>query len=172
MKKLHYFIGTKRSPYHLSVGAVVANQRREIYCHHFPKGNTNPNFVLLMRATLKPHESLEEALARGLKEEFGMKARVAAYLGSLESSFRNWEGVMLQKTTLYFLCAPIAQNQKWITSTETRTGHFGKGSNLEWKPARWLVAQMGKQGRRMKRTDFDESEIVRRFIRIKQRHHG
>lgn len=169
MKKLHYFIGTKRSPYHLSVGAIVVNRKGEIRCHHFPKGNANPEFVLLMRETLKPHESLEKALARGLKEEFGMKARVVAYLGSFESSFRNWEGAMLQKTTLYFLCVPIAQNLKWITSVEKRTGHFEKGSTLEWKLARWLIAQMKKQGKHMKRTDFDESEIVKRFISIKRR---
>jgi ADP-ribose pyrophosphatase YjhB (NUDIX family) len=168
MKKLHYFIGTKRSPYHLSVGAVVVNRKGEIYCHHFPKGKANPEFVLLMRATLKPHESLERALARGLKEEFGMKARVVAYLGSLESSFRNWEGAILQKTTLYFLCISIAQNLKWITSAETRTGHFGKGSVLEWKAPQRLIAQMKKQGKQMKRTDFDESEIVKRFISIKR----
>ncbi|MEK7657613.1 MAG: NUDIX domain-containing protein [Patescibacteria group bacterium] len=172
MKKLHYFIGTRRSPYHLSVGAIVVNRKGEIYCHHFPKGNTNPEFVLLMRKTLKPYESLEGALARGLKEEFGMKARVIAYLGSLESSFRNWEGAMLQKATLYFLCTPIAQDPKWIISAETRTGHFGKGSTLEWKLARWLITQMKKQGRRMKRTDFDESEIVKRFLNIKRYRHG
>lgn len=164
MKKIYYFIGTKRSPYHLSVGAVVANQKGEIYCHNFPQGDTNPEFALLMRATLKPNESLESALARGLKEEFGMKARIVAYLGSLESSFQNWEGAMLQKTTLYFLCTPITQNPKWITSAETQTGHFGEGSVLGWKPAQWLTTQMEKQGKQMKRTDFDESEIVKRFL--------
>ena len=169
MEKLHYFIGTKYSPYHLSVGAVVSNSMGEIYCHHFPKDNTHPDFFLLMRETVKPYESLEGALARGLKEEFGMKARVVGYLGSFESSFQNWEGVKIQKTTLYFLCVPIAQNSKWITSAETQTGHFGKGSILEWRTGRWLLTQMRKQGRQMKRTDFDESEVIKRFLNIRRR---
>ncbi len=168
MKKLHYFIGTKRSPYHFSVGAVVFNSKGEIYCHHFPKDNTHLDFFLLMRETVKPYESLEEALARGLKEEFGVMARVVGYLGSLESSFQNWEGVRVQKTTLYFFCVSTTQNSKWITSAETRTGHFGKGSILEWRTGRWLMAQMRKQGKQMKRTDFDESEIVKRFLNIRR----
>ncbi len=75
MKNLHYFIGQKKSPFHLSVGAVLLNKRGEVAVHHFPKSPKNPEFFILMRRTLKPKESLETALEKGLREEFGMKGK-------------------------------------------------------------------------------------------------
>lgn len=169
MKKPHYFIGTKKSPYHLSVGAVVMNRKGQIYCHHFPKGKRNPDFFILMRETINPGEALEKALARGLKEEFGMKTRILTYLGSIESKFTNWEKTSVRKTTLYFLCAPVKQMTRWITSPETRKGHFGAGSDLEWRSPKFLITQMKKQDKKMRRNDFDESNIIERAIMLRKK---
>lgn len=166
--KASHFIGTKRTPYHLSVGAVVMSRTGKVYAHHFPRGPKNPEFFLLMRETVEPGESLEHALARGLKEEFGMKAKMVAYLGSIVSSFLNWEKTRVEKTTLYFLCTPTAKGAARIISKESRGGHFGKGSVREWRAPRFLIAQMRKQGKKMKRSDFDESVIIERAMKFKK----
>jgi hypothetical protein len=168
VKKLHYFIGTKHSPYHLSVGAVVMNRAGKVYVHRFPRGPRNPEFFLLMRETVDPGESLAHALARGLKEEFDMRAKLVAYLGSIVSSFTNWEKARVEKTTLYFLCASATKTTARVTSAESRGGHFGKGSIREWRDPRFLISQMKKQGKRMKRSDFDESVIVERTVKFRK----
>ncbi len=164
MKNLHYFIGTKKKPYHLSVGAVLLNKLGEIAVHHFPKGQKNPEFFILARRTLKPNQSLETALARGLKEEFGMKGKPRFYLGSITSQFKNWQGANIQKTTVYFLCDLIPGKTSKATHLETLKGHFGKGSKIEWRKPAFLIRQMKRQAKVMKRGDFDESEIIKKQL--------
>lgn len=114
----------------------------------------------LMRETVRPGESLEGALKRGLQEEFGMTATIQRYLGSLASTFENWEHVEIQKTTLYFLCKQTAIKQEQPVSTEK---HFGGKKYLEWKSIPFLVDAMQKQYKKLSRSDFDESEILKRI---------
>ncbi len=157
MKKLHYFIGQKKSPFHLSVGAVVLDkQKKNVYCHHLYKVNGKTDAYLLMRNTVRPGESLERALKRGSLNEFGMNVKINRYLGSITSSFINWEKAKIEKTTLYFLCEQIEKAKK----VEWRESHYGEPSAREWKPIRSLIPQMKKQGRILKRSDFDESPIL------------
>jgi len=66
VKKLHYFVGQKKSPFHLSVGAIVMNGKTEIYCHHLLNVRGKMDAYLLMRETVEPNETLENALRRGL----------------------------------------------------------------------------------------------------------
>lgn len=154
--KYHYFIGQKKSPFHLSVGAVLIDKKGQVYCHHLRGMRGSMEAFLLMRETVRPRESLEQTLARGLRKEFGVRAKVRGYLGSIASSFENWEGAKIEKTTLYFLCAPIGtpKNVKRMES------HEGATSVCEWQPKKFLIAQMKKQGRLLKRDDFDESKIL------------
>ena len=156
--KYHYFIGQKKFPFHLSVGAVLLNSKKKIYCHHL-SGMKGKDAYLLMRETVKPGESLEKALVRGLKKEFGARAKLKGYLGSMISSFKNWQGAQVQKTTLYFLCKVVGvpKKVKWVED------HGSKGNKPEWKSAKFLIPQMEKQGRALKRTDFDESDILKRI---------
>lgn len=156
--KYHYFIGQKKSPFHLSVGAVLMNSKREVYCHHLRDVRGRADAYLLMRETVRPNDSLEGALKRGLREEFGVKAKTKSYLGAVVSSFTNWQGAKVEKTTLYFLCTPIGAPAK-IKRMES---HYGARSSREWKSVRFLIPQMKKQGRILKRTDFDESEVLKR----------
>lgn len=163
-KKLHYFIGQKANPYHLSVGAVLVNSRKEIACHHFKKIRGKMDVYTLMRNTVKPNESLEDALARGLKKEFGMKADVVKYLGSIVGSFVNWEKAPIQKTTLYFLC----KNQKVIgrahgLPAQAGENLEGKKSIIVWRTKSFLIKQMQKQGKFLNRTDMDEAAVLRRI---------
>ncbi len=161
MKNLHYFIGQKKSPFHLSVGAVILDkQKKNVYCHHLIKANGKTDAYLLMRNTVEPNESLERALKRGAQKEFGMNVKINRYLGSITGSFVNWEKAKMQKTTLYFLCEQIGKikNVKWQES------HYGEKSMREWKSIKFLIPQMKKQAKILKRSDFDESEIIRKVI--------
>lgn len=162
---INYFQGTKDHPYHLSVGAVVMNDKNEVCCHYFDKapgavfkyGNLE-KFYLLMRETIEPNESIEECLARGLQEEFGMKANLKTYIGSLDSHWMTKEGnVKIEKTTLYFLCTPISFN-----ANDRREDDPEKSSVITWIPIFELIAKMKEQGNRLDNSTLDESEILER----------
>lgn len=87
----NYFQGNSKHPQHISVGAVVLNDKNEICCHHFDsrinkfigywKDNGLEDFYILMRETIEPNETLEHALHRGLMEEFGVEAELLDYIG-------------------------------------------------------------------------------------------
>jgi hypothetical protein len=162
MKNTLTFTGSRTNPFHLSVGAVVVQGRR-VYCHRYPMMRGIIDVYLLMRATVKRGESLERALARGLREEFGMTARPVRYLGSLESSFRETHGAKIWKTTLYFLCTPVRVPGRNVRVKQER--HYGCASEKVWRDAGFLVRAMQKQGRVLKRSDFNESAIVARIVR-------
>jgi hypothetical protein len=102
----NYFIGICDEPFHLSVGAILVNDKGEV-AHHFwnkkeYKNAVYENIYLLMRETIEPNESLEQAVTRGLQEEFGVVATLETYLGSLVAAAKTTRE--FQKTTLYFLC--------------------------------------------------------------------
>ncbi len=107
---MNYFQFTSPNvPYHLSVGAVVFNPQGEIACFYSPvvQFGDSPEFediYTLMRETIEPGETVEQALARGLEEELGVSAELKAYLGDLTSqAFAFMQKVDFEKTTLYFL---------------------------------------------------------------------
>src|SRR3989344_7632589 len=113
---MNYFHGSKDHPQHISVGAVMRNDNGLIRVHHFPKGIASgfwrgvdvTDFYILMRESLELHETLEETLTRGLKEEFNAIAKLDDYLGTIISTaYHRHDGghnEPFQKTTLYFLC--------------------------------------------------------------------
>lgn len=163
---LNYFQGSSTQPYHLSVGAVVMNDKEEICCHYFGKkvpgskyGDCE-DFYLLMRETIEPNESIEEALSRGLKEEFGMKAELKKYLGTLESYWMSGEDVKINKTTLYFLCKLESFDLK--NRKENDPEIF---SIVQWVPLKDLIVKMREQGKRFgEYSTLDESKILERII--------
>lgn len=151
----NYFIGDKTSPYQISVGGVVINDEGKIYCHHF-SNVTGGDMYSLMRETLKPNDTLESALVRGLKKEFGLEARLITYIGSIVSSFINWEGVEIEKTTLYFLC----REPKIVDEHPQRESFEMKPSVIEWHPPEFLIEKMETQEKLTKRSDFNESKVL------------
>lgn len=161
----NYFQGTKSSPYHISIGAVVRNSEGNICCHYFEKIThesigTLENFYLLMRETIEPDETIEQTLKRGLEEEFGMKARLKSYIGSIVSHFLIQDsGVLVEKTTLYFLCEYIS-----LDISKRKKGDLESTSELVWVEPSKLILQMKEQGKRLRREDIDESIVLEKII--------
>lgn len=161
----NYFKGTIKKPYHLSMGAVLFNSGKEIACHHFHNASFNESgmqvddLYILMRETLEMNESLEEALRRGLQEEFGAKAKLITYIGSIQSHFPAKIGrdILIEKTTLYFLMECIT------CDTSERKADDGEAhSKIEWHDVDYLIQKMRAQTRKFRRDDMDESEILER----------
>jgi ADP-ribose pyrophosphatase YjhB (NUDIX family) len=159
----NYFQGTKESPYHISIGAVVRNAGGEICCHHFktfihPTLGIFEDFYILMRESIEPHETMEQCLARGLQEEFGMAATLESFLGSITSHFPI-QDKKIEKTTLYFLCKSIPE-----VTLQRKVDDLESQSEIKWlKPAE-LISKMKEQSARLKREDIDESKIVERLL--------
>ena len=160
-----YFQGNSTHPQHVSVGAILINEKGEICCHHiFTKDLKGywaeekvDDFYILMRETIEPNESLEHALHRGLREEFGAKAEMIDYVGTIVSHFTH-DGVEVEKTTLYFLCKLTGQDLAQRSSDE----EIEHKSALEWHTPDFLIPLMRAQAKRFGRTDVDESGILKR----------
>lgn len=164
----NYFQGNNDHPRHISIGGVVLNEKGEVMVHHFvredlpgywPDLGIN-DFYILMRETLNPHETLEGALHRGLMEEFGVRAELVDYIGSIKSNFlKNVEGEkMIEKTTLYFLCKFIDQD----LSKRSQEDIEGK-TEVEWQPVEFLIPKMKEQATKYNRPDIDESIILEKI---------
>ncbi len=155
----NYFRGHELSPYHISVAAVVINDDHEILVHYYEEVRGFENIYLLMRETLEPNETIEVALSRGLREEFGKTADLIDYLGSIKSTFPV-EQHTIEKTTLYFLMKYSGED-----AAGRLTGDPESESEMLWKPMPELFDLMTEQGKRFERTDLNESEIVARVQR-------
>ena len=166
--KSNYFQGNSAHPQHISVGAILVNEKGEVCCHHFSTKDGKgywvdeglDDFYILMRETVQPNESLEQALRRGLKEEFGATGEILDYVGSLTSSFQH-KGVEVEKTTLYFLCKLLDQDPARRAKDDAESK-----SILEWRTSDFLIPRMKEQAIRFKRTDVDESVILERAERF------
>lgn len=169
----NYFQGKQNSPYHMSIGAIVKNDEGKICCHYFDK-LTHPtvgilsDFYLLMRETIEPNEKIEDCLARGLMEEFGMRATLSSFIGSIVSHFPVMlesldTGIMMEKTTLYFLCNFISMDESMRNHGENDPE---AKSEIKWMDPQELIVKMRDQGKRLGREDVDESSIIERVLRL------
>ena len=82
-------------PFHISVGAILVNQEGEICVHAVQKRDVRQDVreamdsvgidtaYYLMRESLEDGETLEEAVLRGIYEEFGATGTVTKYLGAI-----------------------------------------------------------------------------------------
>lgn len=88
----NYFQGTLDHPYHISIGAVVKNTEGKICCHYFDSlthksVGTLTDFILLMRETIEPNETIEQCLMRGLWKNLEYKHIL---MRILDQSFQNF----------------------------------------------------------------------------------
>jgi len=172
MAEKNYFQGNSKHPQHLSVGAVIVNEKNDVCCHHFlpntltgywadeakKVGAYDREFYLLMRETLNPNETIEQALSRGMMEEFGIEGEMIDYIGSIQSHFKH-DGAEVEKTTVYFLCRMISQDlaKRDVSDIEGTT-------LVEWHTPEFLIPKMKEQATTFARTDVDESSILERMV--------
>lgn len=154
---------TVENPFHISVGAVLVNERGEICVHTFPVSElpediqsalTVDRLHILMRESVEEGETLSEAVLRGLQEEFGATGTVTRYLGSLRGQASSPKGVF-QKTTLYFLVELGAMGERPLDEESS--------SELQWIESSLLIEKMRAQ-KSNQRDDMDESEIIENYI--------
>ena len=158
----NYFIGNKTKPFHLFVGAVVLNDNDQALCYHFVISKDKKEVHSLMRETVEPTTSLEDNLRRGLMEEFGAQALIIGFLGAIQSHFKNWEGIEVQKTTIYFLCR-LDKSKPLVKPS--KPGIFeGETGHIEWYEMHFLIEKMKNQFKLYQKTDYDESIILERAL--------
>jgi hypothetical protein len=162
---MNHFQKSREYPFHISVGAIVINKEKNVACHYFkslavPDFGNFEDFYILMRETIEPNETIEECLARGLKEEFGAEASLRHFIGSIVSEFPlTKEGPIVEKTTLYFLCDLIS-----IDPNRRNKEDLESKSDIMWLPPRELMSKMSDQSKRLKRKDADESGILKKAL--------
>ncbi|MEK9151674.1 MAG: NUDIX hydrolase [Patescibacteria group bacterium] len=160
-----FFKDTKEAPYHLSVGAVLYDDKKQVACHYFKDpvafGKNDhdyplDNFYILMRETVEKKESLEHAVLRGIQEEFGATGEIQKFIGTLVTKFSR-KDAWIEKTTVYFLI-----KLKNFDISERALDDDEKVSIIQWQPIDFLILKMQEQQTRYERTDLDESEILKR----------
>ena len=158
------FKATQEWPYHLSVGAVVLNERNEILVHYFDVFGYDEakvtDFHILIRETVEPGESIGAALDRGLSEETGARAELVHYIGQLESRVKA-PGFEWTKTTAYF----VMRLTNWAPERRL-TDDPEAGSELRWIAPAKLLDLMRRQHERIGNTDLDEAPIIERAIKV------
>lgn len=160
------FQHSDESPFHISVGAVVVNAGG-LVCAHYRTTTTTPEPYLptmggldetytLMRETLENGETLEEAVLRGVREEFGIEGRIVKYLGALNVSVRA-KVRTFEKVTLYFEVDVLSEGDRPLDDGEGHTA-------LVWQTPEFLIGRMREQGACSDREDLDESKILEAYL--------
>jgi ADP-ribose pyrophosphatase YjhB (NUDIX family) len=167
MRKL--FQHTADAPFHISVGALLVNSEGKILVHRMLRermpddvvhtiGNLDEAYIL-MRESLENGETLDQAVRRGLQEEFGAEGEVEKYLGSIQilvhAKTRTFE-----KTTLYFQVVFTKQNERPLHDAESHT-------ELVWQTPEFLIERMHEQGKTADRADLDESKIIEAYVKYR-----
>ena len=153
----NYFQGKSDHPYHLSVGAVLLNDKNEVACHYFVDAPVIGGEVcILMRESVEEGERLEESLVRGLMEEFGAVGEIINFIGSKETSYES-KGVSIQKTTLYFLVRLKGIDEKSRLENDPESS-----SKIIWLNLDEGIRKMESIYKERKISDINESDILER----------
>lgn len=154
------------NPFHISVGAVLVNEEGNICVHHYTREHMPEKWLanlgglsetrVLMRESLENDETLEEAVKRGVAEEFGAEGEIIRYLGCIRIDIPATQQTF-EKTTLYFQVQCTKLGERSMDDEESF-------SELEWVEPQTLIAQMKQQGANANRPDLDESKIVETYV--------
>lgn len=161
------FQASRESPFHISVGVVLTNKEGLICCHFYKKADLpiesegKSDLYLLVRETIQPNETLEDAIARGLQEELGAKGYLRAYIGSIKSIFPlRVSKVPVEKTTLYFHVEMTDFKPESRDKDEVESK-----SVIQWIKPEALRDLFVEQGRKYERSDLDESKIIGNYMK-------
>ncbi|GIW58776.1 MAG: hypothetical protein KatS3mg086_061 [Candidatus Dojkabacteria bacterium] len=101
-------------PFHISVGAVVLNSKKQVALQYFKHNAGHDNVYYLMRESLQDNNTIEQTLANGLMKEMGITAQIRHFVGSRVTNFLDSDGNEITKTTIYYLCdlVSIDESQK------------------------------------------------------------
>ena len=146
------YANSKDLHYHISVGAVVRNDKGEVLVLCRPDGT-----CVLTTETMRPRETPLETLARGIIEELGATARVTRFLGATEMPFRwGGDGDHYEKTILWheMLLESIDESLRAAGDDET-------GAEAVWLSVKQAEAVFTEQGRTL--NDWDFSAVIERL---------
>lgn len=155
------------NPFHISVGTVLINDKGKIRVHYKTMGTTPEEFLhtmggleeayTLMRESIENGETIEEAVHRGLREEFGADGEVVKYLGAISIPELRARTRTFEKTTLYFLVKIKEEFERPVDDGESHT-------ELRWEEPEFLIRKMKQQGVAADRGDLDESKIIESYL--------
>ncbi len=154
--------------FHISVGAVVFNEKSEICVHHIKLEQVpeSSKFLCdylsdvwyLMRESLEDGETLSAAVHRGCKEEFGAEVSIEKYLGAKIDAIITPNQPSFEKLTIYHAVR--------LNGLGERTDIEGERDTImEWYTASELLALLNTQCAKTKRPELDERIIIERFMK-------
>lgn len=158
-----------QNPFHISVGAVLFNENYEICMHHFFKKNVpeHLHFLIdnmdecyhLMRESLEGNEPLQDAVLRGIKEEFGAVGIVEKYLGAKIDLIKEPDDTDFEKLTIYHAVR--------LKDLRERTDKEVEGNTkLEWFKPQVVLDIYTNQVSKTDRPELDERIVIERFMQI------
>lgn len=145
-------------PFHLSVGAIVMNDKKEVALHHFEQVAGYNDIYYLMRSTVMPEESFDEAINRGLLEEMGVVATIKHFVGTRVTIFNDLEGNPIEKTTVYFLCDLVDWDEN-----KRNNEHRESDSTVVWKSLDEAKEILKAQHERTSEKDLCEFDVLENF---------
>ena len=164
-----FYQNTLPQPFHISVGGVLFNDDYDICVHHFFKkdipeqlhflADYQDEIYHLMRESLEGDESLQDAVLRGLKEEFGIEGLVDKYLGAKIDIITGPNQRPFEKLTIYHSAKLTSQGERLNFDIESR-------SKMEWYSPQDLLKIFEAQTVKTKRPELDERVIIERFIEV------
>lgn len=160
------FQNSDESPYHISVGAILVNAEGKVRAHYRTTDTTPEEYRVtlggltecytLMRETLENGETLEEAVLRGIREEFGAEGRIVKYVGAILITVHA-KARTFEKVTLYFEVELVSEGERHVDDGE---GH----TELVWEDPEFLIERMRAQGEASDREDLDESKVLEAYL--------
>ncbi len=162
-----FYQHTLPQPFHISVGAVLFNNQHEICLHHFYKKDVPEKLHFLadyldevwhlMRESIEGNDPLQDAVLRGVQEEFGVIGEVDKYLGAKIDTITGPNQEPFEKLTIYHSVKLIEFGERSNIDAENKTV-------MEWHSPQAALEIYREQASKTTRPELDESIIIERFI--------
>lgn len=110
-----------------------------------------------MRESLEGNEPLQDAVLRGIQEEFGATGTVEKYLGAKIDEIQQPNGQTFEKLTIYHAVRLVELKAREVSDAESKT-------DIEWYSPKEVLKIYDTQCQMTRRPELDERVIVQRFI--------